>query len=48
MNWIVRFYKVSFLIGAHAAAAVWGGAAIKLAMDGQFGPAISFAGYPLS
>jgi hypothetical protein len=44
MNWIIRFYKVSFLIGAHAAGAAWGVGAIKLAMDGQFGPATTFAG----
>jgi hypothetical protein len=37
-----RFFKVSFLIGAHAAAAAWGFWAFKLFIDGNFGWALVF------
>jgi hypothetical protein len=39
---IIRFYKISFLIGFHFAAAGWGFFAIKLAIEGKFGPALTF------
>ena len=39
---IIRFYKITFLIGFHVAAAVWAFFAIKLATEGKFGPALTF------
>jgi hypothetical protein len=42
MEAIVRFYKISFLIGFHAAAAGWAFLAIKFAIEGRFGPALGF------
>jgi hypothetical protein len=42
MTAVIRFYKVSFLIGAHVAASVWGFFAIKLASEGRLGPALIF------
>jgi hypothetical protein len=42
MTTIIRFNKISFLIGAHAAAFVWAFFAIKLASEGNLGPALTF------
>jgi hypothetical protein len=39
---IIRFYKISFLIGFHVAAVGWAFFAIKLAIEGKFGPALTF------
>jgi hypothetical protein len=38
---IIRFYKMSFLIGAHVFAVGWGFFAIKLFSEGKTGPAIT-------
>jgi len=40
---IVRFYKLNFFIGWHAAAGVWAFFAVRKAMDGHVGAAIVFA-----
>jgi hypothetical protein len=43
MKATTRFFKMSFLIGAHAVAAAWGFWALKLFIDGNFGWAFVFA-----
>lgn len=42
MKAIIRFYKVSFLTGAHAATFAWWFSAINLFSEGKLGPAIAF------
>jgi hypothetical protein len=43
MKAVIQFYKVSFLVGAHVAAAVWAFLAVKLASEGHPGASLTFA-----